>query len=76
MANNTPYFTPSPGPLGSKQLGSDYNAGTLTRPLILVSEDGTRSYYLWVASATGSLRIASAVPTSDTSGVSVGLQST
>lgn len=76
MATNTAYFTPSPGPLGSKPLGADYNAGTLTRPLTLISEDATRIYYLWVASATGSLRIASAVPTSDTSGVSVGNQTT
>jgi hypothetical protein len=73
---NTAWFTPSSGPLGQKPLGSDFNAGTTTRPLTLISEDGTRIYYLWVATATGSLRIASAVPTSDTSGVSVGNQTT
>jgi hypothetical protein len=74
---NTSYGpSPSPssvGPLGFKTFGADFGSGTNTRPLVLTSEDGTRQYWLWVTTA-GTLRIAAAAPTSDTSGVSVGSQ--
>lgn len=74
---NTSYGpTPGPstsGPLGFRTFGADFGSGANTRPLVLTSEDGTRTFYLWVTVA-GTLRIATTVPTSDTSGVSVGSQ--
>lgn len=63
----------SVGPLGFKPFGSDFGTGANTRFLTLQSEDASRTYYLWVTVA-GTLRISTAVPTSDTSGVSVGAQ--
>lgn len=73
MANNA-YNTPSPGPLGERNFGSDWDSGVTTQPFILYSEAGVPTY-LWV-DATGDLRIKpTTAPTSGTDGVVVGTQS-
>lgn len=73
---NTGYRNPTPGPLGFKNFGADYNTGTTTTYLTLTSEDGTKVYYLYV-DASGRLRISpvNTVPVADTTGTIVGTQS-
>lgn len=73
MAANA-YRTPTPGPLGDRPYGGDYDAALTTRPFILWAEAGTAKAYLWV-DATGDLRIKATAPTSDTDGTVVGSQS-
>jgi hypothetical protein len=63
----------TPGPLGAKALGADWNAAVNTQPLRLLTEAGVL-VTLWVDS-TNRLRIkATTAPTSDTDGTVVGTQ--
>ena len=72
MAANT-YNTPSPGPLGEKNFGADWDSGVTTQPFILVSEAGVINT-IWV-DATGDLRIKqTTAPTSGTDGTVIGTQ--
>lgn len=74
MPNTSYPGTPTPGPLGFKQFGADWNSATNTRPLTLLTEAGVL-VTLWVDS-TNRLRIkATTAPTSDTDGTVVGTQS-
>lgn len=74
MPNTSYPGTPTPGPLGNKAFGADYNSAVNTRYFTLTTEAGV-AVYLWVDSTTR-LRIkATTAPTSDTDGVVVGTQS-
>jgi hypothetical protein len=67
------YETPSPGPLGQKNYGADWNSGTTTRPLVLTRENGALVFVF--VDASNRLRIkATTAPTSDTDGTIVGTQ--
>lgn len=67
------YRSPTPGPLGDRPFGADFNAGVTTRPLTLVSEDGLTTYTLFVGTG-GKLYIKAGTPANATDGTVVGTQ--
>jgi hypothetical protein len=67
------YRTPTPGPLGPRNLGADYNAGVTTSPLILTTEDGSAFYTLFIGTG-GKLYVKAGTPSSATDGTVVGTQ--
>lgn len=73
MADNS-YYTPTPGPLGNRPLGADYNAGVTTRPLVLTTEAGAVAAYLWISSGKLYIKASATAPTSATDGTVVGTQ--
>jgi len=73
MPDNS-YVTPTPGPLGNKPFGGDWNAGTATRPLVLYSEAGAIVAYLFVASGKLLGKFSAVAPTSAADGTVIGTQ--
>ncbi len=67
------YHSPTPGPLGNRIFGSDYNASTNTRPFTLTSEDGSTTYTLFIGTG-GKLYITAGTPSTTTDGTVVGTQ--
>lgn len=74
MADNS-YRTPTPGPLGDKPYGGDWNAGTTTRPLVLYSEAGAIVAYLFVTSGKLYGKFSATAPANSTDGTVIGTQS-
>lgn len=72
MADNA-YQTATPGPLGRKPFGSDYNASVTTRPFTLVTEDGATSYTIFVGTS-GKLYLKAGTPANATDGTVIGTQ--
>lgn len=72
MPNNA-YNTPSPGPLGERNFGADFNSAVTTQPFTLISEDGLTVYTLFIGTA-GKLYLKAGVPANATDGTVVGTQ--
>lgn len=72
MAANA-YSTPTPGPLGDKPYGADFDAGVTTRPFILYTEAGV-PYYLWFGTSDKLYFKKTTAPTTATDGTVVGTQ--
>ena len=68
------YQTPSPGPLGNKNFGADFNSATATRPFTLTTEAGVIAAYLWVSSGKLYAKFSNVAPANATDGVVVGTQ--
>lgn len=73
MAANA-YATPTPGPLGNKPFGADFDAGVTTRPLTLVTEDGATTYTIFVGTGAD-LYMKAGVPANAGDGTIIGTQS-